>query len=66
MVEERYRTTVRDDGDRLVPAGAGGTGAREGIVDEVIERTLDTGARVTFVPDGTPTDANRVAAVLRH
>ncbi|WP_354637503.1 chemotaxis protein [Kitasatospora camelliae] len=66
VVEEHYRATVRDDGEHLVPAESGESGAREDIVDEVIERTLDTGALVGFVPDGTLTDAGRVAAVLRY
>ncbi|MEV7598939.1 chemotaxis protein [Kitasatospora sp. NPDC089797] len=66
VVEENYRATVRDDGDHLVPAEAGEPDAREDIVDEVIERALDTGARVTFVPDGTLSDAGRIAADLRY
>ncbi|MBD0692621.1 chemotaxis protein [Streptomyces sp. CBMA123] len=64
-VEENYRATVRDDGDHLVPAEADEPGAREDIVDEVIERALDTGARITFVPDGTLADSGRIAADLR-
>ncbi|KDN88041.1 hypothetical protein KCH_01180 [Kitasatospora cheerisanensis KCTC 2395] len=66
VVEENFRTTVRDDGDHLVPADADETGAREDIVDEVIERALDTGAKVSFVPDGTLSDAGRIAADLRY
>ncbi|MFJ4188926.1 chemotaxis protein [Kitasatospora sp. NPDC089509] len=66
VVEENHRATVRDDGEHLVPAEAGETGAREDIVDEVIERALDTGAKVTFVPDGTLADTHGIAAVLRH
>lgn len=66
VVEENYRATVRDDGDHLVPAQADEAGAREDIVDEVIERALDTGARITFVPDDTLADSRRIAAVLRH
>ncbi|MFD5464840.1 chemotaxis protein [Kitasatospora sp. NPDC127059] len=64
-VEENFRTTVRDDGDHLVPAEADEPGARDDVVDEVIERALDTGAQVTFVPDGTLTDTRRIAADLR-
>ncbi|MGW6918280.1 baeRF3 domain-containing protein [Kitasatospora sp. NPDC054939] len=66
VVEEHFRTTVRDDGDHLVPAGADEPGAREDIVDEVIERILDTGGQVSFVPDGTLPDTGRVAAALRY
>ncbi len=66
VVEEQFRTTVRDDGKHLVPAESDAPGAREDIVDEVIERSLDTGAQVTFVPDGTLTDAGQVAAALRY
>ncbi|MFE6050468.1 chemotaxis protein [Kitasatospora sp. NPDC056446] len=66
VVEENYRTTVRDDGDHLVPAEADQPGAREDIVDEVIERALGTGAEVGFVPDGTLADSGRIAAALRY
>ncbi|MGW4033152.1 baeRF3 domain-containing protein [Streptomyces sp. NPDC004838] len=66
VVEENLRTTVRDDGEHLVPAEAGQPGAREDIVDEVIERSLGTGAKATFVPDGTLSQHERIAAVLRH
>ncbi|MFJ8045991.1 chemotaxis protein [Kitasatospora sp. NPDC096147] len=66
VVEENFRTVVRDDGDHLVPAEAGQPGAREDIVDEVVERALDTGARVAFVPDGTLADSGGIAADLRY
>ncbi|MFB6890652.1 chemotaxis protein [Kitasatospora sp. NPDC056327] len=66
VVEENFRTTVRDDGEHLVPAASDESGAREDIVDEVIERALDTGAEVSFVPDGALSDGGRVAAVLRY
>ncbi|KOV10772.1 chemotaxis protein [Streptomyces sp. XY431] len=66
VVEENFRVTVRDEGDHLVPAEAEQAGAREDIVDEVIERALDTGAQVSFVPDGTLSDAGRIAADLRY
>lgn len=65
VVEDGYRTTVRDDGDHLVPAAAGDRGARDDIVDEIAEQSLETGARVQFVPDGALADAGRIAAVLR-
>ncbi|MFJ9693361.1 chemotaxis protein [Kitasatospora sp. NPDC101183] len=66
VVEENYRRTVRDDGEHLVDAEAEEPGAREDIVDEVIERGLDTDAEIVFVPDGTLADARRIAAVLRY
>ncbi|MEU1405782.1 chemotaxis protein [Streptomyces sp. NPDC005728] len=65
-VEENYRTTVRDDGDHLVPAEAGDLDARDDIVDEIVEQCLETGADVRFVPDGTLGDANGIAGVLRY
>jgi hypothetical protein len=66
VIEDDYRTTVRDDGEHLVPAGAGERGAREDIVDEIAEQALETGARVHFVPDGKLADMGRIAAVLRY
>ncbi|MGW7524374.1 baeRF3 domain-containing protein [Streptomyces sp. NPDC054783] len=65
-VEENYRTTVRDDGDHLVPAEPGDLDARDDIVDEIVEQCLETGADVRFVPDGTLGDANGIAGVLRY
>ncbi|MEU6366849.1 chemotaxis protein [Streptomyces sp. NPDC046931] len=67
VVEENYRVTVRDDaGDHLVPAESGDLDVREDIVDEIVERCLDTGAEVRFVPDGTLGDAQGIAGVLRY
>ncbi|MFI1354586.1 chemotaxis protein [Streptomyces sp. NPDC020898] len=66
-VEENFRVTVRDvGGDHLVPASGGDLDAREDIVDEIVERCLDTGAEVRFVPDGTLTEATGIAGVLRY
>ena len=66
-VEENYRTTVRSDGGgHLMPAESGDLDAREDIVDEIVERCLDTGAEVRFVPDGTLGDARGIAGVLRY
>ncbi|CAL9663430.1 hypothetical protein SUDANB105_07119 [Streptomyces sp. enrichment culture] len=65
-VEENYRVTVRDDGDHLVPAESGDLDAREDIVDEIVEKCLDTGAEVRFVPDGTLGEAGGIAGVLRY
>ncbi|GAA2532879.1 MULTISPECIES: chemotaxis protein [Streptomyces] len=65
-VEENYRITVRDAGDHLVIAEDGDLDAREDIVDEIVERCLETGAEVRFVPDGTLGDADGIAGVLRY
>ncbi|MET7703258.1 MULTISPECIES: baeRF3 domain-containing protein [unclassified Streptomyces] len=66
-VEENYRVTVRDDGgEHLVPAESGDLDAREDIVDEIVERCLETGAEVRFVPDGSLADAKGIAGVLRY
>ena len=66
-VEENYRVTVRDDGgEHLVPAESGDLDAREDIVDEIVERCLETGADVRFVPDGSLADAKGIAGVLRY
>lgn len=66
-VEENFRITVRDDaGDHLVPAESGELDAREDIVDEIVERCLDTGADVRFVPDGALGDAQGIAGILRY
>lgn len=70
-VEENYRTTVRSDGEgagtgHLVPAESGDLDVREDIVDEIVERCLDTGAEVRFVPDGMLGEAQGIAGVLRY
>ncbi|GAB2893311.1 hypothetical protein GCM10027074_71680 [Streptomyces deserti] len=65
-VEENYRVTVVDAGDHLVPAESGDPDAREDIVDEIVEKCLETGADVRFVPDGTLGDADGIAGVLRY
>lgn len=67
VVEENYRVTVRstDDG-HLVPAEEDDPRARADIVDEIVEKALDTGAEVTFVPDDALAAGGRIAAVLRY
>ena len=69
-VEENFRTAVRADGGsggaHLVPAESGDLDVREDIVDEIVERCLDTGAEVRFVPDGMLGDARGIAGVLRY
>ncbi|MFF4440823.1 chemotaxis protein [Streptomyces sp. NPDC001621] len=65
-VEENYRAVVRDYGEHLVPAEPGDLDAREDIVDEIVEQCLETGAEVRFVPDGTLSDSDGIAGVLRY
>ncbi|MFH9861281.1 chemotaxis protein [Streptomyces sp. NPDC017202] len=65
-VEENYSVTVRDDGDHLIPAESTDLDSRDDIVDEIVEQCLETGAEVRFVPDGTLTDADGIAGVLRY
>lgn len=67
VVEENYRITVRSaDDDHLIPAEDDDPQARHDIVDEIVEKALDTGAEVTFVPDDALADHGRIAAVLRY
>ncbi|MFH9725761.1 chemotaxis protein [Streptomyces sp. NPDC017254] len=65
-VEDHYRTVVRDEGGHLEPAEPGEAETRDDMVDEIVERALDTGAEVQFVRDDTLLDMGRVAAVLRY
>lgn len=65
-VEENHQVVVKESGEHLVPAERDEQGAREDMVDETVERALDTGARVHFVPDGTLAEVGRIAAVLRY
>ncbi|MGW0881977.1 baeRF3 domain-containing protein [Streptomyces sp. NPDC002671] len=65
-VEENYRTTVRDQGDHLIPAEPGDLDSRDDIVDEIVEQCLETGAEVRFVPDGTLGEESGIAGVLRY
>ncbi|GHH14286.1 chemotaxis protein [Streptomyces lanatus] len=66
-VEENYRITVRgEEGDHLIPAVSGELDAREDIVDEIVEQCLETGAEVRFVPDGSLSDSQGIAGVLRY
>ncbi|WP_042392034.1 baeRF3 domain-containing protein [Streptacidiphilus carbonis] len=72
-VEENFRSAVLDGGEHLVPADSLAESdaparheAREDIVDEIIERALDTGAEVSFVPDDSLTRMEHIAAVLRY
>ncbi|GGT09324.1 hypothetical protein GCM10010222_59060 [Streptomyces tanashiensis] len=65
-VEDHYRTVVRDEGGHLEPAEPSEAGARDDMVDEIVERALDTGAEVRFVRDDTLLDMDRIAGVLRY
>ncbi|MEU2433609.1 chemotaxis protein [Streptomyces sp. NPDC007861] len=65
-VEENYRETVRESGGHLVPAEPGDLDAVTDIVDEIVERSLDTGAQVRFVPDGTLAEVGGIASALRY
>ncbi|MCG6493841.1 chemotaxis protein [Kitasatospora sp. A2-31] len=65
-VEEDYWEPVRVADNHLVPADAGEPDVREDMVDEIVERALDTGATVRFVPAGELADGGRIAAVLRY
>ncbi|WP_418955466.1 chemotaxis protein [Streptomyces tritici] len=65
-VEENFRTVVRERGGHLEPADTGEAGARDDMVDELVEHALEAGAEVAFVPDGTLADRGRIAAALRY
>lgn len=67
VVEENYRVTVRSaEDEHLIPAEDDDPRARHDIVDEIVEKALDTGAEVTFVADGARADHAHIAAVLRY
>ncbi|GAA3184402.1 MULTISPECIES: chemotaxis protein [Streptomyces] len=65
-VEENYRETVRDTGDHLMPAEPGAPDSVDDIVDTIVERSLDTGAEVRFVPDGVLAEVGGIAGTLRY
>ncbi|MFJ9618690.1 baeRF3 domain-containing protein [Streptomyces noursei] len=65
-VEENYRETVRDTGGHLMPAERGERDAVDDIVDSIVERSLDTGAEVRFVPDGALAEVGGIAGTLRY
>ncbi|MFE6158711.1 chemotaxis protein [Streptomyces sp. NPDC056486] len=65
-VEDTFQATVRDDGGHLVPAESDDLDAVDDVVDDIVERALDTGAEVRFVPEGTLTDRGRIACALRY
>ncbi len=69
-VEEHYQPGAGTDIGHLTPAASGTatetTEAREDIVDELVETALAKGTEVVFLTDGTLTDSNHIAAVLRY
>ncbi|MGW2559376.1 baeRF3 domain-containing protein [Streptomyces sp. NPDC001514] len=65
-VEENYRETVRDSGGHLLPAEPGDLDAVDDIVDDIVEQSLETGAEVHFVPDGTLAEVGGIASTLRY
>ncbi|MFD0068452.1 chemotaxis protein [Streptomyces sp. NPDC056690] len=66
VVEEHFRTTVRQDGEHLVPAEPGDLDAHDDIVDEIVERALETGAEVRFVPDATLPEGTGIVGIMRY
>jgi hypothetical protein len=66
LVEEHYWEWVREIDGHLLPAAEDDPGAYADAVDEVVERALDTGAEVTFLPDDSLVEQGRVAAILRY
>ncbi|WP_127361490.1 baeRF3 domain-containing protein [Actinacidiphila soli] len=67
-VEDGFQRTVVVTDSHLLPSdseAAVDLAVREDIVDEIIEATLDTGGEVVFLPDGTLSAHDHIAAVLR-
>ncbi|MFI9296930.1 baeRF3 domain-containing protein [Streptomyces gardneri] len=65
-VEEHYRTVVREKEGHLEPADAGQPGARDDMVDEIVEQALERGAEIRFVPDDALAGQGHIAGVLRY
>ncbi|MFF2008443.1 chemotaxis protein [Streptomyces sp. NPDC058195] len=70
-VEEHFQRTVRVTDEHLEPLDEGtadpaDSTVREDIVDELVERALDNGAEVVFLPDGSLTEHGGIAAALRY
>ncbi|MEF9885914.1 baeRF3 domain-containing protein [Streptomyces sp. P9-A4] len=65
-VEEHYRTVVREEGGHLEPADADQPGARDDMVDEIVEQALERGAEIRFVPDDALAGQGHIAGVLRY
>ncbi|MFD6418571.1 chemotaxis protein [Streptomyces sp. NPDC060194] len=65
-VEEDYRETVRESDGHLVPAEADDLDALHDIVDDIVERALDTGAEVWTLPTDSLASSGRIASSLRY
>ncbi|TKA13051.1 baeRF3 domain-containing protein [Actinacidiphila oryziradicis] len=68
-VEDSFEVAACISGGHLIPVdseAATGLVVREDTVDEIIERTLDFGGEVVFVPDGVLAAHDRIAAALRY
>ncbi|MGK5629050.1 hypothetical protein [Streptomyces sp. URMC 123] len=71
LVEQHLRVAARvDDGHLDLARADGERGAApdvaEDVVDQVVERVLDAGGEVQFVPDGTLEGDGRIALILRY
>ena len=69
LVEEDFHYPARLDesGVHLLPSdGAGGPGALDDAVDDLIETVLGKGGRVVFVDDGALAAHDQVALILRY
>ncbi|MFE0701133.1 chemotaxis protein [Streptomyces sp. NPDC058872] len=65
-VEEHYRTVVREEGGHLEPSATDQPGARDDMVDEIVEQALEKGAEILFVPDDALAAQGHIAGVLRY
>ena len=66
LVEEDYIVPARTEEGRLHPADSAEGKYVNDAVDDLIEMVLRTDGKVTFVPDETLAESDRVAAVLRY
>jgi hypothetical protein len=66
MVEHGYLAPALIEDGRLLPADAADGEPVPDAVDELIEITMAAGGEVSFVPDDSLADHDRVAAVLRY
>ena len=64
--EFKYPADVSPEGDRLLPYTGQGIAALDDVVDEIIERVMDSGGEVFFYPAGTLEVHQKIAAVLRR
>jgi hypothetical protein len=61
-----YPAQLSEGGDRLLPFTGKGAVNLDDVVDEVIERVMETGGNVYFYPAGDLGVHQRIAAVLRR